>query len=311
MPLTQSTNSYLEWIKLPHHRFPGFGKVQRFDDVVFNYPTGDTVILERRADDYYRAIRNVGRDRIWKNYTVISRPIDKEEHYVKRCVGIAGDTLLLDNQKLYINGKLMESPKGLQHSYKIQTQGGPLSKRQLDQLPIPIESKSYYVQYGYMPLTQEVADKITKFPNVQSVGNILTQAGIPDTDIFPFDTSLFKWNVDNIGPLYIPQAGATITLTKENMALYRRLIEVYEGNKVKVEGEKVWINDEPATTYTFQMNYYWMMGDNRHNSLDSRYWGFVPENHVVGKASFVFFSLDKDRSWLGKIRFNRLFKKAT
>jgi signal peptidase I len=310
MPLTQSTNSYLEWIKLPHHRFPGFGKVKRYDDVVFNYPTGDTVILENRAADYYRSVRTVGRDKIWKNYTVISRPIDKEEHYVKRCVGIAGDTLLLDNQKLYINGKLMANPKGLQHTYKIHTQGGALSKRQLEQLPLSAESMEYYNLYRTMPLTQEIADKIATFPNVLSVEVMQTPTEILDVDIFPFDTSLFRWNVDNIGPLYIPEAGATVSLTKENMAFYRRIIEVYERNTVKTEGDKIWINGEPATTYTFRMNYYWLMGDNRHNSLDSRYWGFVPENHVVGKASFVFFSLDKDRSWLGRIRFSRIFKKA-
>ena len=316
MPLTESTNSYVEWIKLPYHRFPGFGKVKRYDNVVFNYPTGDTVILERRADDYYRAVRNIGREKIWKNYTVISRPIDKEEHYVKRCVGIAGDTLLIDNQKLYINGKLTEDPKGLQYMYKIYTTDGPLSKRQLEQLPLSSESKGYYTesakyyQYGLLPLTQEVADKIAAFSNVSSVEVMLTQAGTPDTDIFPFDTSLFHWNVDNFGPLYIPEAGATVPLTKENIALYRRIIEVYEKNTLKIEGDNVWINGAPATTYTFRMNYYWMMGDNRHNSLDSRYWGFVPENHVVGKASFVFFSLDKDKSWFGKIRFSRLFKKA-
>jgi signal peptidase I len=310
MPLTQSTNSYVEWIKLPYYRFPGFGKVKRYDDVVFNYPTGDTVILEQRAADYYRVVRSMGRDRIWKNYTVISRPIDKEEHYVKRCVGIAGDTLLIDNQRLYINGTLMEDPKGLQHAYKIHTQGGPLSKRQLDQLPLSSESKGSYFQYGFLPLTQEVADKIAALPNVSSVEVVQTPAEIPDADIFPFDTSLFRWNIDNFGPLYIPKAGTTIPLTEENIALYRRIIEVYEKNTIKIDGYKIRINGEPATTYTFQMNYYWMMGDNRHNSLDSRYWGFVPENHIVGKASFVFFSLDKDKSWFGKIRFSRLFKKA-
>ncbi|MCL2510679.1 MAG: signal peptidase I [Bacteroidales bacterium] len=310
MPLTQSGKSYVEWIKLPDYRFPGFGKVKRFDDVVFNYPTGDTVILERRADDYYRAVRNIGRDKIWRNYTVISRPIDKEENYVKRCVGIAGDTLLFENQNIYINGILMDDPKGLQYMYKIQTQGGPLSKRQLTALSISSENIAGYYQYGMLALTQETVRKIAALPNVTSVEIAQTPIGVADRDIFPFDTTLFRWNVDNYGPLYIPQAGATIPLTKENMALYHRVIETYEGNTVKIDGDNVWINGEPATTYTFRMNYYWMMGDNRHNSLDSRYWGFVPENHIVGKASFVFLSLDKDKSGFGKIRFNRIFKKA-
>ena len=316
MPLTQSAKSYVEWIKLPYYRFPGFGKVKRYDDVVFNYPTGDTVILERRADDYYRVVRNVGRGRIWKNYTVISRPIDKEENYVKRCVGIAGDTLLFDNHNLYINGTLMENPKGLQYMYKIQTQGGALSKRQLSLLSISSENMEYYsesaryYQYGLLALTQDKVNKIAAFPNVVSVEVMQAPAGVADKDIFPFDTTLFKWNVDNFGPLYIPEAGATIPLTKENMALYRRAIETYEGNTVKTDGDNVWINGEPATTYTFRMNYYWMMGDNRHNSLDSRYWGFVPENHIVGKASFVLISMDKDKSGFGKIRFNRILKKA-
>ena len=316
MPLTQSTNSYLEWIKLPYYRFLGLGKVKRYDDVVFNYPTGDTVILEQRAADYYRVIRSVGRDKVWKNYTVISRPVDKEENYVKRCVGIAGDTLLLDNQKLYINGKLMEDPKGLQHTYKIQTQGGPLSKRQMEQLSLSSENIKYYTesaryyQYGLLPLTKDMAEKIAALPNVLSVEVMQTPSGIADADIFPFDTTLFKWNVDNFGALYVPEAGATIPLTQENMALYRRIIETYEGNSVKIDGDKIFINGKIATTYTFRMNYYWMMGDNRHNSLDSRYWGFVPEDHIVGKASFVLISLDKDKSWFNKIRFSRIFKPA-
>ena len=346
MPMTQSTNSYLEWIKLPYHRFPGYGKVERFDDVVFNYPTGDTVILERRAEDYYRVIRNLkyafenqeeialrqdpeaqSYKRLFKKYGtdyhqgkeyqvanqeyhIISRPVDKEENYVKRCVGIAGDTLLFDNHKLYINGKLTEDPKGLQYMYRIYTQGGPLTERQLTPLSISSENMGYYYRSGLLALTKEKAEKIATYSNVMSVEVLQAPAGVAELDIFPFDTTLFKWNVDNFGPLYVPQAGATIPLTKENMALYRRIIEAYEKNIVKIEGDNVWINGEPATTYTFRMNYYWMMGDNRHNSLDSRYWGFVPENHIVGKASFVLISFDKDKSGFGKIRFSRLFKKA-
>ena len=317
MPMTQSTNSYLEWLQLPYYRFFGFGKIKRYDDVVFNYPTGDTVILERRAEDYYKVIRNEGRDKIWKNYTVISRPVDKEENYVKRCVGIAGDTLLFDNQKLYINGTLMEDPKGLQYMYKIHTQNGMLSKRQLESLSVSSENIEYYYsqsaryyQYGLLALTKDKVKKVSAFSNVLSVEVMQTPANVTDKDIFPFDTTLFKWNIDNFGPLYIPEAGATIPLTKENMTLYHRIIETYEGNTVKIDGDNISINGKTATTYTFRMNYYWMMGDNRHNSLDSRYWGFVPEDHIVGKASFVLISLDKDKSWFEKIRFSRIFKPA-
>jgi len=310
MPLTESDRSYVEWLKLPDYRFPGFGKVNRYDDVVFNYPTGDTVILERRAEDYYNVIRREGRDKIWKKYTVISRPVDKEENYVKRCVGIAGDTLRFENQKLSINGIVLDDPEGLQYMYKIQTSDGALSKRQLSSLSISSDDMAYYYHSGILSLTQEKVKKVRALYNVTSVEVMQMPADVADKNLFPFDTTLFRWNMDNFGPLYIPEAGATVPLTKENLALYYRIIETYEGNTIKIDGDNVWINGELSTTYTFRMNYYWMMGDNRHNSLDSRYWGFVPENHIVGKASMVLISLDKDKSGFGKIRFSRIFKMA-
>lgn len=317
LPGMPNTNSYIRWPQLPYYRFPGIRDVKNYDNVVFNYPTGDTVILERRAEDYYRVIRHEGRDKVWRNYNVIPRPVDKRENYVKRCIGIAGDTILFDRQKLYINGNLMEDPPGLQYQYRIQTSGNALGERKLRQLDISSEViqlyNYFYQRYGeqILILTNEMADEIAKLPNVVSVEREIKQPDAVNNDVYPFTPSLFPWNEDNFGPLYVPEAGSTIPLTKENMTLYRRLIETYEGNDIREEGGKVWINDELVDSYTFKMNYYWMMGDNRNNSLDSRFWGFVPEDHVVGTPSFVFFSIDKDKTlFKGKIRFNRIFKKA-
>lgn len=313
LPLMPNVNSYIRWPQLPYHRFPGFGKVKNYDDVVFNYPTGDTVILDRRAEDYYRVIRHENRENIWKRHKVIYRPVDKRENYVKRCIGIAGDTIRFDRQKLYINGKLMEDPAHLQYRYRVMHNGTLISERKLRQLGLSSEVIGYYQYFkGHqIILTNEAAEEVAKLPNIISIEKDMKQPGMPNVDVFPFTPELFSWNEDNFGPLYIPEAGATIPLTKENMALYKRVIETYEGNSVEIEGDKIRINGEPADSYTFKMNYYWMMGDNRDNSLDSRFWGFVPEDHIVGKASFIFFSLDKDKSLFdGKIRFNRIFKKA-
>ncbi len=324
MPLTQQSKSYLEWIKLPYYRFGGFGDVQRDDAVVFNYPGGDTVVLERQNEDYYRIVRDaerefknrfperyypgMGRQAVWKNYNVTARPVDKRENYIKRCVALPGDTLEIRDQQVYIDGQKGENPEEMQFSYRIETKGMPLSDRVLRDLNVSQEDIRNYKMTGYLHLTQEKADKLAQIQVVSKLERNSIPDGTWDPNIFPFD-SRYNWNVDNFGPLYIPEAGATVKLTMDNLPLYEKIIGTYEGNDLEVKDEEIFINGEKADSYTFKYDYYWMMGDNRHNSADSRFWGFVPEDHVVGKAVFVWLSLDKDKSLFGgKIRWDKLFR---
>lgn len=324
LPLTKYTKSFVEWIKLPYYRFPGLGNVKRNDPVVFNYPSGDTVILERQNEDYYRVVRmaeqeaqyrfgsryypGMGRKMIWEQYHVTSRPVDKRENYIKRCVALPGDTLQIINQQVYINGKPGYNPPKMQFTYRILTEGRPLSKRVLDKIGVSAEDAEMYSAYGVLPLTEDMVKELQGVPGVLKIEKNLMPAGMWSPDIFPFD-SAYRWNIDNFGPLYIPKAGDVVNITPETLPLYRRIIEVYEGNKLEVIGRDIFINGNKADTYTIKQDYYWMMGDNRHNSADSRYWGFVPEDHIVGKAVFVWLSLDKDKALSeGKIRWNKMFR---
>ena len=308
MPFSQTKKSFSEAVKWPYHRLKGLGKVERDDVVVFNFPAGDTVLLENQAVTYYDILRQytdelgekAGRARLNRDYTVISRPVDKRENYVKRCVGIPGDTIRIINTELYVNGqKQMELP-GKQHIYFVQS-SSPISKYAIDNIGITEWSGSG--NYYYMTLTEEAAERVKAMSNVVSITQY--NATVATGEVFPHNDH-YPWTQDNFGPLWIPQKGATVALTLENLPLYERIITAYECHTLKVDGEQIFIDGEPATEYTFAMDYYWMMGDNRHNSADSRFWGFVPEDHIVGKATFVWFSSDKEK---GSIRWNRLFKK--
>ncbi|MGZ2370610.1 signal peptidase I [Ancylomarina sp. YFZ004] len=331
MPGTESTKSYSEWIKWPYHRLAGFGKVERDDVVVFNFPAGDTIWMGDTQSDIYSYIRYYGKqfkiedeqkgnalktDTYYnkKAYKFLEskneiriRPVDKRENYIKRCVALPGDTLVSKDGQLFVNGKAQATIEEMQFLYRVKTNGTSINPRKLDELNIAIEDRDKLSPSEYlMPLTGVKVETLRSFKNVISITRVLSPAGVYE-DVFPFSDK-FKWNRDNFGPLVLPKKGETVSITKENLPLYTRVITAYEGNKLEVKEEGVFINGDLASTYTFKMNYYWMMGDNRHMSADSRYWGYVPEDHIVGKASFIWLSLDKDKSFLSKIRWNRIFK---
>tara|TARA_B100001758_G_scaffold247464_1_gene265376 strand:- start:14761 stop:16029 length:1269 start_codon:yes stop_codon:yes gene_type:complete len=273
--------SYSEAINLPYHRMKGLGRIERNDCVVFNWPDEK-----------------------------IGRPIDKKENYVKRCVGIPGDIIELKKADLIVNGNPQEEFDGMkkQWHYNIITKGTGLN-------PNILYKKYDITEGGYgrnkneynLTLTDDSRDAIKTFSNVTKVEKKVEKEDQYSEYIFPHDQN-FRWNVDNFGPITIPVAGSTINISTENISLYKDIIERYEGNKLEIIDNNIYINDNLATNYTFNMNYYWMMGDNRHNSADSRFWGFVPEDHIVGKALFVWMSWDKNAKGLKKIRWNRLFR---
>ncbi len=304
LPLTDHTKSYLEWIRLPHYRFPGIRNIRNNDLVVFNYPEGDTVALQMQNQSYYALVREYGREAIWRNYDVIARPVDKRENYIKRCLAIAGDTFEMRDGVVFINNELLADAPDVQHNYRVITDGRPLSQRAISRLGITDWGQAGQGVY-ILAMTQNAADELQIFPNVSEVTKITRSKGRGERYIFPHNPDVFPWNEDNYGPVYIPARDATIDLDTKNILLYERIINVYEGNDLEIRNDRIFINGEETTSYTFQMDYYWMIGDNRHNSLDSRSWGFVPEDHIVGRAMFVWLSLDKQRSFPGNIRFDK------
>ncbi len=273
-PFVGGKQSYLEWIKWPYKRLAGFGSIKNNDVVVFNYPMEDF------------------------------RPVDKRENYIKRCVGTPGDTLEVVDRVLHINGKPNEEPEKMQFNYNVKTDGGSINPKVLDKLDITEGGRVSSAGDYNLRMTSEAADKVKKFPNVEHVDVASMPRGVYADYIFPKNKD-FPWNVDNYGPIYIPKEGMTIELTVDNLPLYERLITVYEENELKVTGNTIYINGEETSQYTFDMDYYFMMGDNRHNSADSRFWGFVPEDHIVGKAVFIWFSVDRNG---GGIRWSRIFR---
>ena len=281
--------SYSKWPQLPYFRFPGLQKIERNDIVVFNWPV-DTVYKffdtsKRKAD----------------------KPIDKKSNYVKRCQGIAGDTLQIKDGVVFINGKQLILPERAkpQYSYTVSTNGNGFDESYILN-ELHITDGIYQTApntFLFSALTEESAARLKMNPVVTSITRNISHEGEPS--VFPQIHN--NWNKDNYGPIYIPQEGKTVALNAETLPFYKRIITEYEGNDLKVNGNEIRINGEVATKYTFKQNYYWMMGDNRHNSEDSRYWGYVPENHIVGKPVFIWMSLDSHGKGLGKIRWERLF----
>ena len=412
LPFTNSqVKSFSDAIQLPYHRY-GKCNVERYDATVFNFPDGDTVSLQFQSNvSYHSIVRQVSRDngidmdasRQYVNGTeqpfgkIITRPVDKRENFIKRTIGLPGETLEIRHRTVYINGKPMENPSELQFRHILEMKQGatPLTADELlkigvsnedasmmqmmgetqctylkinkimlskliqtsliqgwepvrtadvkaptfdeigdstefmvkifvdftnwdavskgmVELGIPQETvnKARYCYYT-LPLTTEKVEQLKSRPGVERIIPTEVFPGYREYEIFPYMETK-NWNVDNFGPVWIPKAGETITLTADNLPVYRRSIEVFEHNKLEVRDGKIFINGKETTSYTFKMDYYWMMGDNRHNSADSRYWGFVPEDHIVGKASLILLSWDKDqKSLFKKIRWNRIFRRAS
>ena len=341
LPLV-NVKSYIEWPHWDYRRVKGLGNVKLNDIVVFNYPAGDTLCNEERyqANDYYQMVYSIG-DQILeqngqqqdvrvlnplqqrhyfekvyaagRNYIlnmpgeygdIISRPTDRRENYVKRCVGLPGQTLQIKNRIVYLDGKANKEPDNVQYTYKMKLKG-EFPVELADELGITNEDLLMYNQSGVIPLTKKAYLALKANKNL--VESISINADAIYGDLYPLN-AYTGWTRDNYGPVWIPKKGKSIALTLKNLPVYERCIKVYEGNDLKVDSQgNIFINGKLAKSYTFKLDYYWMMGDNRHNSADSRYWGFVPEDHIVGKPIFIWWSHSPDHPGFSGIRWNRLF----
>lgn len=346
-----NTNSYIEKPHWDYRRLKGFDTIKRNDIVVFNFPAGDTVAMKRQEEDYEGICYRVGKEQFQNSGVpvdvkkigvyaarnmyitvgsqivkqnpdvygqVIYRPVDRRENYVKRCIGLPGEFLQVKDREVYINHKRIERPAGVQQFCYIET-SEPLQQKVYDDLELSNENtaQAYKGQAANKNYVYVLALTLKDQATLRSYSFVKEVKEVNIGDLYQYDQTTYpagynpNWTVDNYGPIWIPKAGVTLKLNLNILPVYERAIKVYENNKLEVKNGVIYINDKPAKSYTFKMNYYWMMGDNRHNSADSRIWGFVPEDHVVGRPVMVWLSLNKDKGWFdGKIRFNRFFKNA-
>lgn len=333
IPMTES-ESYSKLIEWPHRRIGSTTSVKKNDPVVFNFPEGDTIVIHRTNRyvnacqgryDYGHILygKKVPREKLHNPdlFELRYRPVDRRDHYIKRCLATPGDRFEIKDKQVYIDGKAVKNPKNIQYRYTIQMDPAYSTKLSVDNLlKLGVNENDIIMNINAGPnipgnirmvnLNQEQLEQVKKWEGLISV--TAAEENINESSIFPRDPKNFQWSLDNFGPLLIPEKGATVDLTPQNIALYRRIIDVYEDNDLKVEGGKIIINGKEANQYTFKMNYYWLMGDNRHNSEDSRYWGFVPEDHIVGKPLFIWFSLKNNKMGgpSGGINWSRIFSSA-
>lgn len=338
LPLSETKQSYLEWIKLPYFRLPGFGSVKNDQIVVFNYPDGDTVALKMQNQSYYQIVRDVVKGqtdeaaaagiskaelqkRAWEYVNsneqqfgkIAARPVDKREHYVKRCVGIAGDNLEVRNGEVFINGQKQAMPVNAQHRYIVKTKTAVFGENiesekrthmlsnaaLLDKMDIYV-SEAYKIEspgsidtnYYDINMPVDVVEKVKQLEGVYSVEKKIEPDNYYDYRVFPHNPA-YAWNNDNFGPLLLPKKGLTLPIDTHNFCLYEKVMNTYDDgiHQVKKQGGQVFYDGKPITSYTFKQDYYFMMGDNRHASADSRSWGLVPYDHIVGSPFFVWFSM--------------------
>lgn len=341
--------SYTQWFSLPHMRLPGLGDVERYDAVVFNFPHGDTIVVDAQlaGHDYYAILRkealaNAGGDRttflsaqsqhlgaarkaLSKRFGLQARPLDKMENYVKRCVGLPGETLQVIDRVLHIDGAPLPTPEHLQFEYTVGFPDGRSFARAYDMLELTLLDLQAGIKPQNLPQIRNYRDGFTinmaltnsEFNQLKN-SNLSTSLERVDAssrrgslDMFPNVASaeFDVWDPDNLGPILIPKAGITIELNERNWALYKRVIQTYEGHVAEKRPDGFYVDGEPVREYTFEQDCYWMMGDNRHRSADSRMWGFVPKSHVVGRASFIWFSKQNiAQHGEKKIRWSRMFK---
>lgn len=336
-------SSYVPWFSLPYMRLPGYSEVERYDAVVFNFPHGDTIVVQQElaGHDYYALLRQeaiqaadrsvdtylsnpekynaIGRKKLASTHGLRARPLDKMEHYVKRCVGLPGETVSVVNAQLHINGEPVENPDGLQLDYEVQFVNGQALNRAVSELGLTnidvagqLRAEGEHV-VAPLALTATEKQQLLNSALVVDINPISHQEYRGRLAMFPnvSNPEFDGWDPDNYGPIQIPAQGLTVNLDQRNRDVYRRVISVYEGHSFEEQGDRVLIDGEPATAYTFEQDYYWMMGDNRHHSADSRMWGFVPETHVVGRASFVWFSkMNEPQHGRAGIRWDRVFTKV-
>jgi len=308
--LPSGRKSYSERIKMPHKRLQGFSRVKRNDVIVFNFPEGDSMVVEYPGQNYYSLVRQYGRDYILSEFDVIAHPVDKRENYVKRCIGLPGDTVQIYNGEIRVNGKAKAALPLQKFKYYVSTTGEPLPDELLDSLKI-LKSSVTYNPVNSLHVLYLAAENVRSLKSHATVRSIKKYAeptlSFQNQEIFPHNLN-YRWTGDNFGPLKVPARGDSISITSLNLPLYQRIIAVYEKNDLEVIDGDIYLNGQPASSYVFEMDYYFVMGDNHHNSADSRYWGFVPEDHLLGKAVNVWFSLEPDKSFLEGLRKERIFR---
>lgn len=324
--------SYLKWIQWDNYRLPALQKIKRYDPVVFNFPEGDTIawlkdptMKKTQGRNYYYAYKRMfGEEKVKENFDLTYRPIDKRDNYIKRCVGLPGDTISIKNKILYVGKSPAENPKNIQYGYDVVMDKGvtrsskegvaTVSERWFDKFVIEKKmNQENFFTNGYnqdgtvtfqVNMTQEQLAYMSTLKAEGIVKTITPSTSIVnEATLFPHDTMHYNgWTKNDFGPLWVPSRGATIKISTKNIAPYQRIISVYEGHDLQIKGQDIFIDGVKKDSYTFEMDYYWMMGDNRDGSEDSRYFGFVPEDHIVGKPLFIWMSKGPEG-----IRFNRIF----